>query len=114
MQFSSYIAYPRACNLPTVNIPHHRGEVMSLTSPAAGLGDVREKEPRKLNCRVVHGCWGPWDLPDPGIKPTLPARQVDSLPLSHVGSPVPRMMIVLLILPTTPVVLLFLTVCTIH
>ena len=86
----------------------------SLTSPAAGLGDVREKEPRKLNCRVVHGCWGPWDLPDPGIKPTLPARQVDSLPLSHVGSPVPRMMIVLLILPTTPVVLLFLTVCTIH
>jgi len=27
------------------------------------------------------------DLPDPGIKPTSPALQVDSLPLSHQGSP---------------------------
>ena len=27
------------------------------------------------------------DLPDPGIKPTSPALQVDSLPLSHLGSP---------------------------
>ena len=26
------------------------------------------------------------DLPDPGIKPTSPAWQVDSLPLSHLGS----------------------------
>ena len=32
----------------------------------------------------------PGDLPDPGIKPTsptAPALQVDSLPLSHLGSP---------------------------
>ena len=27
------------------------------------------------------------DLPDPGIKPGSPALQVDSLPLSHLGSP---------------------------
>ena len=27
------------------------------------------------------------DLPDSGIKPTSPALQVDSLPLSHLGSP---------------------------
>ena len=29
----------------------------------------------------------PGDLPDPGIEHTSPALQVDSLPLSHVGSP---------------------------
>ena len=29
----------------------------------------------------------PGNLPDPGIKPTFPALQVDSLPLSHQGSP---------------------------
>ena len=29
----------------------------------------------------------PGDLPDPGIEPTSPAWQVDSLPLSHLGSP---------------------------
>ena len=29
----------------------------------------------------------PGDLSDPGIKPTSPALQVDSLPLSHWGSP---------------------------
>ena len=29
----------------------------------------------------------PGDLPDPGIKPVSPALQVDSLPLSHLGSP---------------------------
>ena len=27
------------------------------------------------------------DLPDPGIEPTFPALQVDSLPLSHQGNP---------------------------
>ena len=31
--------------------------------------------------------FSPRDLPDPGIKPTSPAWQVDSLPLSHQGSP---------------------------
>ena len=30
----------------------------------------------------------PGDLPDPGIKPTFPAWQVDSLSLSHLGSPI--------------------------
>ena len=29
----------------------------------------------------------PGDLPAPGIKPTSPASQADSLPLSHLGSP---------------------------
>jgi len=29
----------------------------------------------------------PGDLPDPGIKPTSPALQPDSLLLSHQGSP---------------------------
>ena len=29
----------------------------------------------------------PGDLPNPGIKPMSPALQVDSLPLSHQGSP---------------------------
>ena len=29
----------------------------------------------------------PGDLPDPGIEPTSPAWLVDSLPLSHLGSP---------------------------
>ena len=29
----------------------------------------------------------PGDLPDPGIKPMSPACQMDSLPLSHLGSP---------------------------
>ena len=28
----------------------------------------------------------PGDIPDPGIEPTSPARQVDSLPLRHQGS----------------------------
>ena len=28
----------------------------------------------------------PGDLPNPGIEPMSPARQVDSLPLSHQGS----------------------------
>ena len=30
----------------------------------------------------------PGDFPDPGIKPDSPAWQADSLPLSHLGSPV--------------------------
>ena len=29
----------------------------------------------------------PGDLPDPGIGPGSPALEVDSLPLSHLGSP---------------------------
>ena len=29
----------------------------------------------------------PGDLPDPGTEPTSPTWQVDSLPLSHLGSP---------------------------
>ena len=32
-------------------------------------------------------CPPPGDLPDPGIEPESPALQVDSLPLSHQGSP---------------------------
>ena len=31
----------------------------------------------------------PGDLPDPGIEPTSPALQADSLPLSHWGRPIP-------------------------
>ena len=32
-------------------------------------------------------CPPPEDLPNPGIEPMSPALQVDSLPLSHLGSP---------------------------
>ena len=32
-------------------------------------------------------CPPPEDLPDPGIEPASPTLQVDSLPLSHEGSP---------------------------
>ena len=32
-------------------------------------------------------CPAPGDVPNPGIKPDPPALQVDSLPLSHWGSP---------------------------
>ena len=32
----------------------------------------------------------PGDLPDPGIEPAFPTSQVDSLPLSHLGSPCPK------------------------
>ena len=40
----------------------------------------------------------PGDLPDSGIEPTSPALQVDSLPLSHLGSPGRRDRIILIIL----------------
>ena len=58
-----------------------------------------ELEPTRLLCPWDYpgkntgvGCHDPppGDLPDPGIKPTSPAApalQVDSLPLSHQGSP---------------------------
>ena len=35
-------------------------------------------------------CLSPGDLPDPGIKPASPAFQLGSLPLSHMGSPLPK------------------------
>ena len=35
----------------------------------------------------------PGDLPSPGIKPKSPAMQADSLPLSHQGSPIKRMVL---------------------
>ena len=41
-------------------------------------------QPRILECIVISS---PGNLPDPGIKPTSPALQVDSSPLSHQGSP---------------------------
>jgi len=54
-------------------------------------------DPAKLLCpwdspgkNTGVGCPPPGDLPNPGIKPTSPAApalQVDSLPLSHQGSP---------------------------
>ena len=42
-----------------------------------------------LQARILERvtCCPPGDLPDPGVKPTSPALQVDSLPLSHWGSP---------------------------
>ena len=45
----------------------------------------------------------PGDLPDPGIEPSSPASQADSLPLSHQGSPsnLHRHHIILLVLTTT-------------
>ena len=32
----------------------------------------------------------PGAIPDPGVKPVSPAWHVDSLPLSYLGSPIPR------------------------
>ena len=42
-----------------------------------------------LQARMLEwvACCPPGDLPDPGVKHTSPALQVDSLPLSHWGSP---------------------------
>ena len=42
-----------------------------------------------LQARILSGlpCPPPGDLPDPGIDPASPALQLDSLPLSHRGSP---------------------------
>ena len=44
-----------------------------------------------LQARILLSCSPAGDLPDPGIEPTspvAPALQVDSLPLSHWGSPI--------------------------
>ena len=45
------------------------------------MGFSRQEYLSRLPCRP------PGDLPDPGIEPVSPALQVDSLPLSHQGSP---------------------------
>ena len=54
------------------------------------------------------------DLPDPGIEPGTPALQVDSFPTDYQGSHVllgtGKLMCVLMIVLTTPAVLLYLTV----
>ena len=42
-----------------------------------------------FQARTLEQVPSPGDLPYPGIKPTSPAWQVDSLPLSHQGSPRP-------------------------
>ena len=36
-------------------------------------------------------CPSPGDLPDPGTEPESPAFQADSLPLSHMRSPAPKL-----------------------
>ena len=33
-------------------------------------------------------CLSPGGLPNPGIEPTFPAWQVDTLPLNHLGRPI--------------------------
>ena len=43
----------------------------------------------RKECRSRLPFLSPGDLPNPGIKPTSPALQADSLPLSHQGSPFP-------------------------
>jgi len=51
-------------------------EPMDCSSPGSSVQEYWSRLPRPP----------PGDLPDPGIKPTSPALQVDSLPLSHRGS----------------------------
>ena len=49
----------------------------------------------------------PEDLPDPGIEPTSPTLQVDSLPLHHQGSPLSLCFVVVVVVQSPSHVQLF-------
>ena len=53
---------------------------MAANQAPLSLGFSRQEYQSELPCPP------PGDLPDPGMKPTSPAWQADSLPLSHLGS----------------------------
>ena len=56
------------------------GSVVQLPGSRAQLSSVVHQ----LNCSVACGVW---NFPRPGIEPCLLSSLVDSLPLSHQGSP---------------------------
>ena len=72
-----YIKYTNVC------VSH---SVVSDSLQPHGLYLCQQNSPGK-NTGVVCHFLLQGDLPDPGIKPRSPALQVDSLPLSHLGSP---------------------------
>ena len=68
--------------------------MVTHTSILAGkiLWTVAHQAPRSMEFSMQEYWSGlpfssPEDLPDPGIEPTTPAWQADSLPLSHLGGP---------------------------
>ena len=70
----------------------HACSVTSVMSDSGILWTVACQAPLSLGCSRQEywsglPCSPPRDLPNPGIKPTSTALQVDSLPLSHKGSP---------------------------
>ena len=80
MQLNCFSCVRLCATLWTVTAP----PTAQALSVALSMGFSRQEHWSELPCPP------PGDLPDPGIKPTslmAPALQVDSLPLSHWGSP---------------------------
>ena len=78
---------PLTCFLPCVCLSAQSGNHVPLCNP-------KDCSQIPLSMRFpMQVYWSglpfpsPGDLPDPGIEPTSPALQADSLPLSHLGSP---------------------------
>ena len=63
-----------------------RVRVFSTLGTAAHQGPLAMGFPRQAYQNVLPFL-SPGDLPNPGFKPTSPALQVNSLPVSHLGSP---------------------------
>jgi len=63
--------------------------LISFVNPwtVAHLGPLSIGFPRQEYCRGLPFP-SPRDLSDPGIEPVFPAWQADSLPLTHLGSPI--------------------------
>ena len=67
-----FLCYMRVCSVTQ--------PCWTLCDPRLSMEFSRQEYWRGLPCPLQG------DLPDPGIKPTFLARQVDSLPVSHPGS----------------------------
>ena len=59
-----------------------RCDLTDYSSPGFSVHGISQA--RIMECAAI----SPGDLPNPRIEPTSPAWQVDSLPLSHLGSPI--------------------------
>ena len=71
-------------------------QMISCVQLFATLWTVALQVPLSMGFSRQEYCSGfpfpsPGDLPDPGIEPTSPALQADSLPLNHLGSPEPAL-----------------------
>ncbi|XDA86486.1 hypothetical protein R6Z07M_016199 [Ovis aries] len=61
---------------------------MDCSPPGSSVHGICQARIREwVAVSFSRGSSQPQDLPDPGIEPMSPALQVDSLPLSHLGSP---------------------------